>query len=187
MRFHRLNRLFALRRFDRFCETHRCQLTAAYAHDCILVFDAAAQHTLAGAVISSCLVANAPTPVSPLGSLPRFELFLLRPALATFALPFEDVRLPLVEVANVGKASMPFFPAAMVGCLWRFVLYVTARQWRGEGFQGTNVRYFKRWTQFGAGSRYNNLRRGPRTWGLALARESALRKYLPYFVQVLYA
>jgi hypothetical protein len=79
------------------------------------VFDLAAQHTLAGAVISSCLVANAPTPVSPLGSLPRFELFLLRPALATFALPFCDVRLLFVGVAIVGNASTPFLPAAMVG------------------------------------------------------------------------
>jgi hypothetical protein len=66
----------------------QCQLTAARSQVAFFVFGFAAKHTLAGAVISSCLVANAPTPVSPLGSLPRFELFLLRPALAMFALPF---------------------------------------------------------------------------------------------------
>lgn len=86
------------------------------AYRCLKVFLlvlSAAQHTLAGAVISSCLVASAPTPVSPLGSLPRFELFLLRPALATFAPPFCDVRFPFVGVAIEGNGSTPFFPAAM--------------------------------------------------------------------------
>ena len=83
----------------------------------ILRILSAAQHTLAGAVISSCLVASAPTPVSPLGSLPRFELFLLRPALATFVPPFCDVRFPFVGVAIEGNGSTPFFPAAMAG-MW---------------------------------------------------------------------
>ena len=55
--------------------------------------------------------------MSPLGSLPRFELFLLRPALATFVPPFCDVRFPLVGVAIEGNGSTPFFPAAMAG-MW---------------------------------------------------------------------
>jgi hypothetical protein len=113
MRFHRLKRLFALRLFDRFCTSE--SVSAYRCSKVVLRIHSAAQHTLAGAVISSCLVASAPTPVSPLGSLPKFELFLLRPALATFVPPFWDVRLLFVGVAIEGNGSTPFCPAAMAG------------------------------------------------------------------------
>jgi hypothetical protein len=47
--------------------------------------------------------------VSPLGSLPRFELFLLRIALWTLVLlPFWDDRLLLVMGAIAGKGSVFF-------------------------------------------------------------------------------
>lgn len=109
-RFHRLKRLLALRRFDRFCWRQPCQLAVVR----VLPFDE--QHTLLGAVISSCLVASAPTPVSPLGSLPRLELFLLRPALWTFVLPFWDDRLLLGLGEMAGKGSVVLL-AAMVADL----------------------------------------------------------------------
>ena len=132
MRFHRLNRLFALRLFDRFCTSDR--LSAYRCLKVIFLIHSAAQHTLAGAVISSCLVASAPTPVSPLGSLPRFELFLLRPALATSVPPFWDVRFPFVGVAIEGNGSTPFFPAAMAGIWWMCVWCMLLEgQWRGVG------------------------------------------------------
>jgi hypothetical protein len=109
-----------------------CQLTAAHKSGLVRIHSAA-QHTLAGAVISSCLVASAPTPVSPLGSLPRFELFLLRPALATFVPPFWDVRFPFVGVAIEGNGSTPFFPAAMAGSWWMCVVYAFRRSMEGVG------------------------------------------------------
>jgi hypothetical protein len=113
MRFHRLKRLFALRRFDRFCWRQLCQLAAVVARvSALLPQD---KHTLLGAVISSCLVASAPTPVSPLGSLPRLELFLLRPALWTFVLPFWDDRLLLGLGVMAGKGSVPLLAAMIAG------------------------------------------------------------------------
>jgi hypothetical protein len=107
MRFHRLKRLFALRRFDRFCWRQPCQLAVVVAR----VFLFQVQRTLLGAVISSCLVASAPTPVSPLGSLPRLELFLLRPALWTFVLPFWEDRLLLGLGVMAGKGSVALLAA----------------------------------------------------------------------------
>jgi hypothetical protein len=67
--------------------------------------------------------------VSPLGSLPRFELFLLRPALATFVPPFWDVRLLFVGVAIEGNGSTPFCLAAMVGSC---VVYAPRRSMEGR-------------------------------------------------------
>jgi len=62
-------------------------------------------------VISLCLVANPPAPVSPLGSPPRFELFRRRRAIA--ASPLLSGRIALVVVVIGGNAS-PFWRIAML-------------------------------------------------------------------------
>ena len=53
--------------------------------------------------------------MSPLGSLPRLELFLLRPALWTFVLPFWDDRLLLGLGVMAGKGSVPLLAAMIAG------------------------------------------------------------------------
>lgn len=104
-----------MRRFERFClEAEPCQLARTSS-----LLASQDQHTLLGAVISSCLVASAPTPVSPLGSLPRLELFLLRPALWMLVLlPFwDDDRLLLGLLGAIAGKGSVFLVAMIVGVL----------------------------------------------------------------------